>query len=132
LTESITTEWQPAINVLHVAGALIEYSRRKSLSLEGDLFRIEVFQDMAILCIISDGKLQLANSLDTVNAEDLIFYVLYTLNKLDISTEIQTEISGEQDTVMALVKELGKYMSNLHALGEDKPSILQEIIPRCV
>jgi hypothetical protein len=131
--EKLISQIQPAIETKHLAGTLLEHGRRQVSETKSDLLQIQVLDKLAVVNIFKQGSLLLANCVEVNKSEDLIYYIFYTLKKLDISTEILTEMNGS-GTIYPFVKEqAAKYLANM--TDSDKNSgndQLAVIISRCV
>ncbi|MGB6036277.1 MAG: DUF3822 family protein, partial [Cryomorphaceae bacterium] len=111
---------------------LLEYGRRKVSETKNDLLSVQVLDQFAIINIFKKGSLLLANSIEVDKAEDLIYYIFYTLKKLDISIEIQAEFGGSGNLLTAVKKQAAKFLTKVND-SEPKTggSQLAEIIPQC-
>jgi hypothetical protein len=91
-----------------------------------------VLDQLAIVNIFKQGSLLLANSIEVNKAEDLIYYIFYTLKKLDISTQIQAEIGGSGTIFPSVKKQAAKFLTNLKDFEKNSTgNQLAEIIPQC-
>ncbi|MCZ4407382.1 DUF3822 family protein [Cryomorphaceae bacterium 1068] len=130
--EKLLSQIQPALEVKHLAGTLLEHGRRKVSESKGDLLQIQVLDQLALVTIFRQGSLLLANCIEINKSEDLIYYTFYTLKKLDISTEIRTEISGSGTIFSSVKKQAAKFLTNLNDSGKDSVSDqLAVIIAQC-
>ena len=130
--EKLVSQIQPALETKHLASTLLEYGRRKVSETKSDLLQIQVLDQLAIVSIFKQGSLLLANSIEVNKAEDLIYYIFYTLKKLDISTLIQAEIDGSGTIFPSVKKQAGKFLTNMKDSEKNSTgNQLAEIIPQC-
>lgn len=102
----------PGLGLKHGVGALLEFCRQNLsgneqvfLNQSGDLFDLVIFNKKGLV---------LANSITAGHAEDVRFYVLYSLKQLNIDGDIDITLLGsaaKNETVIALLK---PYFTTLH------------------
>ncbi|HKL39098.1 MAG TPA: DUF3822 family protein [Cryomorphaceae bacterium] len=126
--EKLVSQIQPALEIKHLESTLLEYGRRKVSEKKEDLLLIQVFDDLAMVNIFKEGSLLLANSIEVAKAEDLIYYVFYTLKKLKLPTGIPTELDGYGTFLPGVKGQASKFLTNFK---KPENGHLAEIIPQC-
>jgi hypothetical protein len=130
--EKLLSQIQPALETKHLAGALLEYGRRKVSETKDDFLNVQVLDQLAMVNIFKQGSLLLANSIEVDKAEDLVYYIFYTLKKLDISIDIQTEFGGSGNILNSVKKQAAKFLTNvMDSTQQTEGNQLAEIIPQC-
>ncbi|HKK40458.1 MAG TPA: DUF3822 family protein, partial [Cryomorphaceae bacterium] len=130
--QKVLNQIQPALEIKHLASTILEYGRRRVSERQTDFLHVQLLDQSAIVSIFKKGSLLLANSIETEKPEDLIYYIFYTLKKLNISTEIPTEMGGSGRILSSVRTQAKKFLINLK---DTRPSSsdgqLEEIIPQC-
>jgi len=119
---------KPNLQVKHLAASLID--RGKKISKDKNLLDIFIFQKVAYLFVWKSNSLLLGNGITVEDENDLLYFVMYTLNVLSISTTIYTDITGTGDLYMAAYDKLSAYMPNLSPSAQDD-SKLATILSEC-
>ncbi|MEM9053244.1 MAG: DUF3822 family protein [Bacteroidota bacterium] len=115
--EEKSYQLKPSLQISHLAKSLISKIKRSSKGT--DSLNIYLFDNVAYVFIWKSDSLLLGNSLMFETAEDLLYYIMYTLKQLEVSTNIQTDLVGAGKYVKPVKDELKKYLANL---SEKEPS----------
>jgi len=130
--EKLVSQIQPALETKHLAATLLEYGRRQVSEKRDDLLHVHVLDQLAIINIFHQGSLLLANSIEVDKAEDLIYYIFYTLKKLEIPIGIKSDFVGSGPILTSVKKQAVKFLTNVKDDEQIKGgNQLAEIIPQC-
>jgi len=131
-SEQLLSQIQPAMEGNHLASVLLESTRRKAGLREDNLMQVVILDGVATIIIFKDGKLLLANSVVAEKAEDLLYYIFYTLKKLNIPAEIPAEILGFGTLVSSVRSQGMKFLRNLETPdSKSDEHRLAKILSRC-
>lgn len=79
----------------HSVSYFVDQGKAFTQSKKGDYAFVNAYSSHFDLCIFTDGKLLLCNSYDWFAPEDLVYYVLFAFNQLNIDMErINLKLSG--------------------------------------
>jgi hypothetical protein len=130
--EKLMERIQPAMEGGHVATPLLEHVRRKSGRNANNYMQVAILDGIAVIIIFKNGKLLLANSIEVDKSEDLLYYIFYSLKKLGVSTDIETDILGYGQYLTSVRKQALKFLKNLKNIEPDSGERrLAEIISQC-
>lgn len=130
--EKLVSKIQVALETKHVAGILLEHGRRKAKMTGKDLLCVQVLDQSAVVILFNRGSLLLANSVEVTKSDDLIYYLFYTLKKLDISVAVEAEFGGSGEILPEVITQAAKFLTNIqNPEPNSNAHLLAEIIPEC-
>jgi hypothetical protein len=104
----------PGHKLVHRLGDLIQNMHARFADTEAGCTLIDISAQSFSLLVIRDKKLQYCNSFEYRTSEDLLYYVLYTLEQLGIqASETELLISGDILKPSIIADYLEKYMGIL-------------------
>ena len=104
----------PNARIRHASTSLIEASQLSCKQLEGEQLVLHVQYSHFEILHFRDGQLRYSNSFAYTTAEDFIYYVLFTMEQLELNTEkVGVEILGEIDYSSNTYVLLYKYVRNI-------------------
>ncbi len=123
--EQYTDQHFPGLRLRHAAGLLIELTIRiQGLSKKNNIYIHQVANRFIVL-VFKSGKLHLANHLETPHAEDVRYYVLYTMKNLELPENTSLRLIGEAAENFLLILGLKTYLTDVDTI--DNPFVKNSI-----
>ena len=102
----------------HAGKFLIDYG---TINSKDDEIYINLIHQKLEICIVSQGKFIFYNLFEAKTKEDFLFYILYTLNQLNISpNNVSLYVFGDLLNSPEYYETLKKYIRNVNFNNDDK------------
>ncbi|GAB1855517.1 DUF3822 family protein [Flavobacteriaceae bacterium MHTCC 0001] len=104
-----------AFTYKHFSTILLDYVLENKKQSSADTIYVHVSKDHFEIIIVENNGLKLYNTYEYINAEDFIYYILFTIEQLNYNPEtIHIELFGKVSTDSPLYKITYKYIRNIN------------------
>ncbi len=113
IAEKYTDVHFPGLGLRHAAGSLIELTNRIQRFSQSPAIYVHQIGILYKILVFQKGKLILANHVESAHKEDIRYFVLYTMNQLEISADVAICLLGDAAENPDLAKALGTHLSQI-------------------